>query len=455
MIQITPAEAVASRLVNAGFSPDRVLLSGPRFQEATALWNKEVARTPAVVVRCASPEEVQAAVRVASSSGLPLSVRGGGHDWAGRAFREGGLVIDLTLMRSVEVTGDVAVVQGGASNLDLMTAAEHEGLTAVAGSVGAVGFAGLATGGGYGPLVGRFGLAADNLLGAQVVLADGRLVTADKAHEPELFWAVRGGGGNFGVITSLRVRLHPQTTFRTGLIAFPWGQAGDVLRGYANLLTDAPDALTVNAGLLSAPDGSHLVFISPTWSGSPGAGDALEGRIAALGSPVMNTVADTSYAAVLRANDELFNARGHYLLGTRTLAKLTPSAIDTLVGIGRARTSPETLVNWHHFHGAAARVPLADTAFGERRDHLMVELIARWSGGEAERHHSWVHDAVAALAPHALPGGYPNLLGPNSRDQIAHAYGPNAPRLVAAKSHYDPEGTFRAIPLPEPAGRTA
>ncbi len=180
----TTAQIAASRLTDAGIGPDRVLLAGTEFREATALWNTEVEHEPALVVRCDSPEEVRIAVRVAAESRLPLSVRGGGHDWAGRALRDGGLVVDLTLMRSVEVSGNVVVIEGGATNLDLVDAAEREGLTAVAGNVGAVGYAGLATGGGYGALTGHFGLAADDLLGAEVVLADGSLVTADATRGP-------------------------------------------------------------------------------------------------------------------------------------------------------------------------------------------------------------------------------------------------------------------------------
>lgn len=446
----TTAQTVASRLVDAGLSPDRVLFAGPQFQEAAALWNKGMERTPAVVVRATGPAEVQAAVRVAASSGLPLSVRGGGHDWAGRAFREGGLVIDLTLMRSVEITGDVAVVQGGATNLDLATAAEQAGLAVVAGTVGAVGFSGLALGGGYGPFIGRFGLAADNLLGAQVVLADGRLVTTDEAHEPELLWALRGGGGNFGVVVSLRVQLHSVPSFRSGLVAFPFEQIQTVLRGYDELMKHAPDGFSADAGTMTGPDGSPLVFIAPTWSGEAAEGDAPLARLAALGSPLMNTVADTTHTAMMRGNDELFSTRGNWVLATRSLPELTPGAIDTLAEITRNRTSPQSVIYWHFLHGAAARVPLADAAFGERRPHVMIELIAHWPDDEdGSAHLGWLRAASDALAPHALPGGYANLLGPDSHEQTAHAYGTNAPRLLAAKSHYDPDGVFEAIPLPK------
>lgn len=193
-----------------------------------------------------------------------------------------------------------------------------------------------------------------------------------------------------------------------------------------------------------------MVAVVPTWSGEPAAGDEILARVATLGSPLMNTVSDTTYPASLRANDELFSARGHYAMGTRNVPELTPGAIDTLIELFQARTSSGSLIYWHHFHGAASRVPPADTAFGVRRDHVMIELIARWPDGEeGSTHRGWIREAADALAPHALPGGYPNLLGPDSHEQIAHAYGPNAPRLLAAKARYDPKGTFEAIPLPK------
>jgi ketosteroid isomerase-like protein len=446
---------VVPRLLDAGIAPDRILVGGTRFDDAIAPWNKEVEDRPAVVVRCLDASEVQAVVLAAAAAGLPLSVRGGGHDWAGRALREGGVVVDLSLMRSVRIEGDVASVAGGATNLDVMSAAERSGLTAAAGSTGGVGFAGLALGGGYGPLVGRFGLALDNLLGAEVVLADGRLVAADATREPDLFWALRGGGGNLGVVVSLRVRLHPITPLRAGPILFPLDQIQEVLGGYADILAAAPDDLTATAGILTAPDGSPAVFVAPTWSGDPGPGDALLDRLARLGTPIANLVSDTSYVDVLRANDGLFGARGRYAIGTRSLPNLTPEAIAALLEIGRARPSAASLINIHHFHGAAARVPLAGIAFGLRRDHLMVEIIARWSDGEAAPHHAWIRGAETALAPFALPGGYPNLLGPDRHDRFADAYGTNAARLLAVKDRYDPDGVFAAIPLPSPADLAA
>lgn len=163
---------------------------------------------------------------------------------------------------------------------------------------------------------------------------------------------------------------------------------------------------------------------------------------------MMNTIADTTDAAVLGVGDALFGARGNFAIGTRSIAGLTPDAIDTIVQLGRNRTSPQSVINWHNFHGEASRTPLADAAFGLRRDHPMVEMFANWPEGEAATHRAWASDAADGLAAHALPGGYPNLLGPDRHEQIAHACGQNAARLLAAKARYDPTGAFVAISLP-------
>lgn len=202
---------------------DRVLTDGPEYARAVALFNAAVYVRPSVVVRCATTADVQAGVRASRNHGVPLSVRGGGHDFWGRAFRPGGVALDLTGMRDVriDVNRRCATVGGGALSSDVVSAAERVGLSAVTGTAGSVGMVGLTLGGGYGPLLGKFGLAADNLLGAEVVLADGSQVTTDAEHHPDLFWALRGGGGNFGVVTSARIRLHPIPTVVSGTILYP------------------------------------------------------------------------------------------------------------------------------------------------------------------------------------------------------------------------------------------
>ena len=405
---------------------------------------------PAVVVRARAPHGVQRAVLVARDHGMRLSVLGGGHDWAGRALCDGGLLIDLSRMRGVRVdaSAQVATVGGGATAADVMAAAAPYGLVAAAGNCGGVGMAGLTLGGGYGPLNGRFGLASDNLLSAEVVLADGRIVTADANHEPELYWALRGGGGNFGVVTSMQVRLHPVNKLIAGLIVFPWSQATAVWHGLREVLAPAPDELTVQSGLMPGSDGQPTFFLAPAWSGDLAVGERAIDALIKLGKPLATQVAPMTYGELLGQWDAHVVGGLHWAVRTRTLPGFTPEIIDALVEAGRTRTSPRSLLPVHHCHGASTRIGSEETAFSNRREHFMVEIVAGWQPGDGAAHRAWADAVSAALAPYALPGGYPNLLGPDDHDQIADAYGDNAVRLLAAKTRYDPDGMFTAIPLP-------
>jgi FAD/FMN-containing dehydrogenase len=381
---------------------------------------------------------------------MRLSVLGGGHDWAGRALCDGGLLIDLSRMRGVRVdpSARVATVGGGATAADVMAAAAPYGLVAAAGNMGVVGMTGLTLGGGYGPLNGRFGLALDNMLCAEVVLADGRIVIADATHEPELFWALRGGGGNFGVVTSMLVRLHPVNKLMGGLIVFPWSQAAAVWRGLREVLATAPDELTVQSGLLPGPNGQPTFFLAPAWSGDLAVGERAIDALMKLGNPLATQVAPITYAELLGLFDAHVADGLHWAVRTRSVPEYTPEVIDALVEAGRTRTSPRSLLPIHHCHGASTRIPSDETAFANRREHFMVEIVAGWEPADGTPHRAWANAVSAALAPHAMPGGYPNLLGPDDREQILEAYGDNAIRLLTAKNHYDPDGVFTAIPLP-------
>lgn len=396
-------------------------------------------------------DEVRTAVLTARHCDLPLSVRGGGHDWAGRALCHDGLVIDLSAMRYaiVDPENRVATVQGGATSGDVVGAAQVHGLSAATGTVGGVGMAGLTLGGGYGPLTGRYGLALDNLLGAEVVLADGRMVTATQSREPELFWALRGGGGNFGVATSLSMRLHPVSEVLAGLIVYPWSDAAQVWTLLDDFLADAPDQLTVQTGILPGPDGRPTVFLSPVWCGDPAPGKRAIEPLLRLGSPLLVNIALTSYTGLLGQFDAHVVAGRHYAVRTRSVSRFTPEVIAALCEAGQCRTSSYSAIAVHHFHGAATRVPLGSTAFGVRTPHRMIEIVAAWQPDDAKAAHAaWADRIAADLAPYAIAGGYPNMLGPDDHEQIAHAYGSNAARLCAAKKHFDPDGVFSAIALP-------
>ncbi|OBJ50656.1 FAD-binding oxidoreductase [Mycobacterium sp. 1423905.2] len=417
---------------------------------APLIWNAAAQHRPALIIRAESPRDVQVAIRVARDRGMRLSVLGGGHDWAGRAVCDGGLVIDMSGMRSVTVdtTARVATVGGGVTAAALIDAVAPYGLVAATGNCGGVGMTGLTLGGGYGPLNGRFGLALDNLLGAEVVLADGRIVTTDATNEPELFWALRGGGGNFGVVTSMRVRLHPLDWLIGGMIMFPSSQAAAVWRGLGELLSTAPDALTVQSGLMSDSDGNPMVYLQPAWSGDLGCGLAAVDLLTTLGTPVTTQVAPMAYREVLSLFDSACARGMRWAFRTRSLAGYTPEVIDALVEAARTLTSPRSLFAIHHCHGASTRVAPGQTAFANRRPHFVAEIGACWEAGDGATHRVWAQTLSDALAPQALPGGYANLLGPDDHEQIANAYGGFAARLIAAKKHYDPDAVFTAIPLP-------
>ncbi|WBC16689.1 FAD-binding oxidoreductase [Micromonospora sp. WMMA1998] len=415
-----------------------MLTSGTEYEATRTIWNGAVTTRPLAVLRCATPADVQAGVRTAREKGLPLSVRGGGHDWAGRALTDGGLTLDLSPMRQVSVdpATAVATVAGGATSADLAAAAQRAGLVAVTGTAGSVGMAGLTLGGGYGPLSGRFGLAADNLLSADVVLADGTSVTADEERDPELLWALRGGGGNFGVVTSMRIRLHTVPTILAGMIMF----GSDVLPELEESLLRGPDELTVQAGFITAPTGGSALFVAPTWCGEPEAGTKVLQRLTELGEPLTAQFGPTTMTDQLAQIDAMFPAGRHVEIGARTVTGLDRTVQEILLDAAGATTSPLSAISLHSLHGAAARVPADATAFRNRTPHLMVETIAVWEPGDpAEgRHRAWVRKTDR------LPGGYPNLLGPGDAARTAAAFGPNAERLLSAKKRYDPDLVFHA-----------
>jgi FAD/FMN-containing dehydrogenase len=451
----TGSELDAAQQLRAEMQGRVVLRGDDDYAQTRQIWNGAVEHQPALIAVCETPADVQAAVRTARQHDLPLSVRGGGHDWAGRALRHNGLVIDMSHMRRIDVdpVTSVATIEGGATGIDVTSVTVPYGLVASTGNCGAVGMVGLTTGGGYGPLTPRYGLALDNLLAAEVVLADGRLVHCDDHNNPDLFWAIRGGGGNFGVITSMRVRLHPIRQVLAGLMLFPWSQAESVLRGYAESIANAPDELSISTGVLPGPDGSPLAFLAPMWSGDgEQGGEELIAKLRHAGTPVLDKIGRITYLDWLNMFAAAAPVGRHYAAKNRSLAQLTPAIISALVAAGQQRSSPFSAIIMHDFRGAATRVPLAATAFGLRKEHFLIEIIAAWeptAEDDGENHREWARTLSENLAAYALPGGYPNMLGPTDHEQTAHAYGANAARLQQLKRRFDPDGVFSsAISLP-------
>ena len=422
------------------------------YKAAIAIWAKPVGRQPRAVVHCRAPQDIQFAVAAARFADLPLSVRGGGHDWAGRALCDG-IVLDLGGMRDVVVDTDVAWVSGGSRASDLLAATDPLGLAAVTGSCSMVGMAGLTLGGGYGPLIGRFGLALDNLIAADVVLADGQLVTAERGRNEDLFWALRGGGGNFGVVTAMRIQLHELRCVVSGALVYPFAEARDVLRRCADAARFAPDELTVQVVAGAGPDGTPVIMILPTWSGSRDEADTHIAPFLKLGTALSNTVGTVRYGASVSVFDPAIVNGQRVFMETCLLPVLDEAGIDMLLNAMASAPSAGCSMITHEFKGAASRVPLDTTAFGLRRDHVSIEILASFDGGsgteEERRHRQWVHDAREAFASIALPGGYPNMLGEGEVARAAASFGQNSERLLRAKRLYDPDNVFRsAIPLP-------
>jgi len=419
------------------------------YDQARQLWNGKVNKHPTALALCATVEDVIHTVRWARSNEMPLSVRGGGHDFAGRALRNDGIVIDLSHMRGVSIDPQLntARVQGGATIGDLIGAAQQYGLATSTGTISSVGLGGLTLGGGYGPLLGKHGLVADNLLSAQVVTANGELLTASATEYADLYWGLRGGGGNFGVVVSLEYRLHPISKVLSGLLLYPLAQANDVLLQYAEFIKTAPDELTVQCGFMTLPDATPIVFLAPVYCGSFDEGARMLEPLRTFGSPLTDQIQPVAYDAQIRSIDALAPKDRRYFIQTQSLDGFRPETIEVVVEQARQFPSPFSILSVHHFHGAASRVAVSDTAFGLRQDHMMIEIIAAWEQNSAEddgKHVRWTQRGSRDLAPYALPGGYINLLDVTEQDRVPLAFGPNYERLLKLKRTYDPDDVFHS-----------
>jgi hypothetical protein len=313
--------------------------------------------------------------------------------------------------------------------------------------------AGLTLGGGYGPLIGRFGLALDNVIAADVVLADGRIVTAEHDREEELFWALRGGGGNFGVVTAMRIRLHNLPNVLSGMLVYPFSEAKSVLEGCIDIAASMPEDLTVQLGFVVGPDNAPVVLVVPTWCGPPGQGDAQVAPLLKLGTVLDNTVDAVRYGASLATLDAYIVNGQRALMETCWLPVLDGRSIDVFIEAMETAVSPGCAVFTHEFRGAASRVAPEATAFSLRRNHLLVEILAtfvdRSDKSEEQRHQRWARATLATFNAMALPGGYPNMLAGSDAERATKSFGRNAERLIKAKRHYDLDNVFRsAIPLP-------
>ena len=427
------------------------------YDEARTIWNAMIDRRPACIVRAAGANDVLRAVEFARRNGLRLAVRGGGHNIAGNAVCDGGLMLDLTPMKSVRVDqGKRTVrVEPGVTLGELDRETQALGFAVPVGINSTTGIAGLTLGAGFGWISRSLGLSIDNLIGADVITADGRLIHASETDEPELFWAIRGGGGNFGVVTSFEFKLHrvgPEVL--SGLVIHPIAQAGELLRAYRRLSAEAPDELAVWFVLRKAPP---LPFLPPEWHGKEILafaacyhGDLAKGEPAmaplrALGKPIADVIAPHPFVAWQAILDPLLAPGMRNYWKSHSFKTISDGAIDTLIAFAHKLPSPECEIAFAQLGGAINRVPAAATAYPHRDINYVVNIHTRWgSAAQDATCIAWARGLFDALTPHATGGVYVNFMPEDEEERVrAGAYGANYDRLVRVKSKYDPGNLFR------------
>jgi len=417
------------------------------YDDVRRIHNGMFLRRPAVIARCLGTADVVDAVRFARSHDLEIAVRGGGHSVAGKSACDGGLMLDLSLMKGIHVDPVRRTVraQGGVTWGEFNRETQLHGLATTGGVVSTTGIAGLTLGGGLGWLLGKHGLAADNLISAEVVTAAGDVVRASAEENSDLFWGLRGGGGNFGVVTWLEYRLHPIGTVTSGIVAHSIEHAGDVLRFFREATSSPSDELTLNAGLLHAPDGSPLSAIAVCHCGSLADGEAATVPIKRFGKPMMDTIGPTSY---VDTNTNMFDpafprgARNYWKASF--LTGLSNAATDAITAQFATCPSPMSMLILEHFHGAATRVGIDETAFPHRSESYNVLIISQWLDPEDdEKNIAWGRACYNAMRPYMARESYSNYQTEDDAEGgLERAYGPNHERLVALKSKFDPTNFF-------------
>jgi FAD/FMN-containing dehydrogenase len=440
-----PLEAVND--LASSFTGELLQPTDTAYDDARRVHNGLVDKRPALIARCRGAADVADAVKLARRTGLEIAVRGGGHNVAGRATVEAGLMIDLSQMRGIHVdpAARTARAQGGVLWKAFNRETQAHGLATTGGVVSSTGVAGLTLGGGIGWLMPKYGLALDNLLSVDVVTADGSLLRASEDENPDLFWALRGGGGNFGVATSLEYAVHPVgPVIAGGLVAYPFAKAPEVLRFFREACADLPDEMMLVAGLITGPDGGKLVGIVACHCGDLETGLAALQPIKAFDAPVLDTVGPVPYGVLNTVLDESFPKGALNYWKAQFVRELSDESIDTLVDAYARCPSPMAQIVVEHFHGAASRVPVDATACALRVEGFNVVLASQWNDAtQTAPCVAWGRASYEAMRPFFGSTRYVNYLADDEFDGAAAAvYGPNLPRLRAIKAQYDPENVF-------------
>jgi len=428
----------------------------PGFDKVRVVWNAMIDRKPALIARCKSADDVVACVKFATQHDLLVAVRGGGHNIAGNAVCEGGLLIDLSLMRAVKVDAakQTAHVEGGALLGDFDQAAQAHGLATPLGINSTTGVAGLTLGGGFGWLSRKHGLTLDNLLSATVVTAAGEKLTASAKENSDLFWALRGGSGNFGVVTSFEFKLHKiGTEVLSGLIVHPLADAKKVLQYYRDFVAKAPDELAVWFVLRKAPPlpflpekwhGKEILALAACYFGDLKTGEKLLQPLRAFGQPIADVIGPTPYIGWQQVLDPLLTPGMRNYWKSHEFLQIPDAMIDVIMDFASRLPDPQTELAFAQLGGAIQRVPNDATAYSHREPNFLINVHTRWDAAANDgKCIAWARDLIKALTPFSTGAVYVNFLTSDEEDRVKMAYGANLAKLVAVKKKYDPTNLFR------------
>ncbi len=426
------------------------------YDTARKVWNGMVERRPAVIARCVGPQDVRNALAFARAHDMRLSLRGGGHHIAGNSVIDGALVIDQSVQRMVRIDPQArtARVAPGALLGDFDREAQAFGLATPLGINSTTGIAGLTLGGGFGWLTRKHGMTIDNLLSADIITADGTQRVVSATQEPELFWAIRGGGGNFGVVTSFEFALHPVgPEVTSGLVVYPFEQARAVLRAWRDFAFDAPAEVNVWAVLRKAPPlpflpesihGQNVVIFAIVYAGDAERGDQAVKPVLGFGTPAGSHVGRNPYAAFQAAFDPLLQPGARNYWKSHNLAAVDDGLIDVVIDAARRSPGPECEVFLAQLGGAMSAVAPGDTAYAGRDARCVLNVHGRWQSAEQDAAgRDWARALYRAAAPFSTGGGYVNFFTEDEGERVTQAYGPNYARLQSVKERYDPDNVFR------------
>jgi len=428
-----------------GFCGQVLLPEDTGYDSARRIWNASIDKHPGLIARCSEAADVVRAVKFSRANNLLVAVKSGGHNVAGRALCDDGIVIDLSATNRVSVDAELRAVrvQAGALLGDVDRETNAHGLVVPTGVVSKTGIAGLTLGGGTGWLARKYGLTCDNVVSCEVVTAEGDLVTANNEINADLFWGLRGGGGNFGIVTSFLYRAHPVSTVLGGVIAYTRDQAAALLRYYRDFMPAAPDELTAYAGLISMPDGTPAVGVMACYCDDLTEGERVLKPLRAFGSPVFDAIQPTSFPTMQKLVDEMSPDSTHNYWRSTFIRDFSDEVIDLIIEHGNRMESRLSRIVIQFFCGAAGIVAPADTAFAQRQAEYNVGIETQWTdAAESEKHIGWTRTLSDALRPYSSNGYLLNFIGDEEPDTIRAAFGSNYARLVELKTKYDPTNFF-------------